>query len=81
MKELKTFLAYRTNRASGEEPVFELKARSLDEAVMAMKAKQKEGGVSTMWTVYEGKADWRTIRGIVLTVITYKGSILQHFME
>lgn len=81
MKELKTFLAYRTNRALGEEPVFELKARSLDEAVMAMKAKQKEGGVSTMWTIYEGKADWMSIRGIVMTVVGAKGTIIQHFME
>lgn len=81
MKELKTFLAYRTNRALGEEPVFELNARSLDEAVVSLKKKQKEGGVSTMWTIYEGKEDWMSIRGIVMTVVGAKGTIIQHFME
>lgn len=81
MKELKTFLAYRTNRALGEEPVFELKARSLDEAVIAMKAKQKEGGASTMWTIFEYRAELRYIRGIIMTVITCKGTVIQHFFR
>ena len=81
MKELKTFLAFRTNRALGEEPVAEVNARSLDEAVVSLKKKQKEVGESTMWTVYEGETDWMSIRDIVMTVITCKGTILQHFME
>lgn len=76
----KTFIAYRTNRAIGEEPVTEVDARSLDEAVVALKKKQKEVGESTMWTVYEGEANWMSIRGIVMTVITCKGTIIQHFM-
>nr|DAF79304.1 MAG TPA: hypothetical protein [Caudoviricetes sp.] len=81
MKELKTFLAFRTNRAINEWPVVEVKAYSLDEAVVSLKEKQKEGGVSTMWTVYENKLDWMHIRGIVMTVITCKGTIIQHFMK
>ncbi len=81
MKGLKTFLAFRTNRALDEWPVVEVKAHSLDEAVVALKEKQKEAGVSTMWTVYENKADWTHIRGIVMTVITNKGTIIQHFMK
>lgn len=81
MKDLKTFLGYRTNRALDEGPVFELEARSLDEAVKAMKAEQKKGGVSTMWTIYERNVDWMSIRGIVMTVVTAKGTTLQHFME
>lgn len=81
MKELKTFLAFRTNRAIDEWPVVEVKAYSLDEAVASLKEKQKEAGVSTMWTVYEGKKDWMSIRGIVMTVVDAKGTILQHFME
>ena len=81
MKELKTFLAFRTNRALNEEPVEEVKAHSLEEAVAALKRRQKEIGVSQMWTVYEGKEDWMSIRGIVMTVVGAKGTILQHFME
>ena len=81
MKYLKTFLAYRTNKFLVEEPVAKVRARSLDEAVVSLKKKQKEGGVSTMWTVYENKVDWVHIRGIVMTVITCKGTIIQHFMK
>lgn len=81
MKELKTFLAYRTNKSLVEAPVAKVDARSLDEAVVSLKKKQKEAGESTMWTVYEGEANWMSIRGIVMTVITCKGTIIQHFME
>lgn len=77
----RTFIAYRTNRKIDEWPVVEVKAHSLDEAVVSLKEKQKEAGVSTMWTVYEGKADWMSIRGIVMTVITCKGTTIQHFMK
>lgn len=77
----KKYVDYRTNKFLVEEPVAKVRARSLDEAVVSLKKKQKEAGESTMWTVYEGKADWMSIRGIVMTVITCKGTILQHFME
>lgn len=80
MKELKTFIAYRTNRKIDDGPVAEVNAHSLDEAVVSLKKKQKEVGESTMWTVYEGEANWMSIRGIVMTVITCKGTIIQHFM-
>ena len=80
-KFMKKFIAFRTNRALDEWPVVEVEANSLDEAVVSLKKKQKEGGVSTMWTVYEGKKDWMSIRGIVMTVVDAKGTILQHFME
>lgn len=73
----KKYVAYRANKY----PVAKVRARSLDEAVVSLKKKQKEAGESTMWTIYEGKADWMSIRGIVVTVITCKGTIIQHFME
>ncbi len=81
MKYLKTFLAYRTNKFLVEEPVAKVRARSLDEAVVSLKKKQKDGGVSTMWTIYEDCAEWPYIRGIVMTVVTCKGTIIQHFMK
>lgn len=77
----KKYVDYRTNKFLVEEPVAKVRARSLDEAVVSLKKKQKEAGESTMWTVYEGKADWMSIRGIVMTVITCKGTILQHFFR
>lgn len=80
-KFMKKFIAFRTNRALDEWPVVEVKAHSLDEAVASLKEKQKEAGVSTMWTVYENRANWMSIRGIVMTVVTCKGTIIQHFMK
>ena len=80
-KFMKKFIAFRTNRALDEWPVVEVEAHSLDEAVVSLKEKQKEGGVSTMWTIYEGEVGWMSIRGIVMTVVTAKGTTLQHFME
>ena len=77
----KKYVAYRTNKYPVEGPVAKVRARSLDEAVASLKKKQKEVGESTMWTIYEGKAGWMSIRGIVVTVITCKGTIIQHFME
>lgn len=81
MKELKTFLAYRTSSPFEEEPVAEVRARSLDGAVAHLKRKQKEGGTSQMWTVYENGRGWASIQGIVMTVVTCKGTIIQHFMQ
>lgn len=77
----KKYVAYRTNKYPVEGPVAKVRARSLDEAVASLKKKQKEVGESTMWTVYEGEANWMSIRGIVVTVITNKGTIIQHFMK
>lgn len=78
---MKTFLAYRTGSQFEEEPVAEVKARSLDEAVVRLKRKQKEGGKSQMWTVYENERGWASIRGIVMTVVTDMGTTIQHFMQ
>ena len=81
MKGLKTFLAYRTGSPLEEEPVAEVRARSLDEAVVHLKRKQKEGGLSQMWTVYENERGWASIRGIVMTVVIDRGTVIQHFMQ
>lgn len=77
----KKFIAYRTNGILGEEPVAEVRAYSLGRAVVVLKKKQKEGGASQMWTVFENKRSQMAIRGVVMTVVTRRGVIIQNFMK
>ena len=77
----KKFIVYRTNGILGEEPVAEVRAHSLGRAVAVLKKKQKEGGISQMWTVFENKRDRVVIRGVVMTVVTHRGMIIQNFMQ
>lgn len=77
----KKFIVYRSNGILGEEPVAEVRAYSLGRAVAVLKKKQKEGGTSQMWTVFENKKGLLAIRGVVMTVVTRRGVIIQNFMK